>query len=163
MKVVSFILTAVIIVSAISGCGPKISTSISMDRQQKYGRLAIVCAPKEGANPAYAPLILKQAQSRIFPLDFLQKVDCLSDVTVDTNSTPPVVQLDDFSNYDAVVALVYSHSSGHVCLDFYMTDTMTIQQIWHHKFDSPDPEIKTRLLSQGFFAPAVIRKDFYGL
>jgi hypothetical protein len=73
------------------------------------------------------------------------------------------VLLDDFSNYDAVVALVYSYGSGHVYLDCYMTDTMTGEQIWHHKFDAPDPAIKNRLCSQGLFVPAVIKKGFYGL
>jgi hypothetical protein len=163
MKIVSFVSIAVFIACSITGCGPKISSSTSMERQQDYGRLAIVCAPKEGANPAYAPLILKQAQSRIFPLDFLVRVDCLYNVTVDTNSIPPVVQLDNFSDYDAVMAMVYSYEAGHVYLDLHMVDTVTIEQIWHHRFDSPDPEIKTRLLSQGLFTPAVIRKEFYGL
>ena len=115
------------------------------------------------ANPDYAPMILKEARSRIFPLNFLQKVECLPDVSIDTDSTPPVVLLDDISDYDAVAALVYSYGSGHVYLDCYMTDTMTGEQIWHHKFDAPDPSIKDRLRSQGLYVPAVIKKGFYGL
>jgi len=145
------------------GCNSKTTSSISMDRQQEYSRLAIVCAPAGEANPSYSPMILKEVQSRIFPLKFLEKVECLPDVSIDTTSTPPVVLLDDFSDYDAVVALVYSYGSGHVCLDCYMTDVMTGEQIWHYKFDAPDPAIKKRLCSQGLFVPAIIKKNFYGL
>jgi hypothetical protein len=163
MKIVGFFLTLVLIAGSLTGCGRKISSSISMNRQQKYGRIAIVCTPKEGANPAYAPLILKQAQSRIFPLNFLERVDCINNVTVDTNSVPPEVHMDDFSSYDAFVVMVYSYEAGHVYLDIYMVDAVTLGQIWHHRFDSPDPEIKARLLSQGLYTPAVIRKEFYGL
>ena len=163
MKIAGFILTLVLIAGSLTGCGPEISSSISMNRQQQYGCIAIVCAPKEGANPAYAASILKQTQSRIFPLNFLEKVDCLDNVTIDTNSVPPGVQMDDFSSYDAIVAMVYSYKAGHVYLDIYMVDTVSLGQIWHHRFDSPDPEIKARLLSQGLYTPAVIRKEFYGL
>lgn len=163
MKVVCSFFASVIIACMIAGCSSKVASSKSMDRQQKYGRLAIVCAPTKEANPAYAPMILKEAESRIFPLKFLEKVDCLSDVSIDTTSTPPVVLLDDFSDYDAVVALIYSYGSGHVYLDFYMTDTMTGEQIWQYKFNAPDPAIKKRLCSQGLFVPAIIKKGFYGL
>ena len=163
MKVVCSIFASVTIACAFAGCGSKIASSISMDRQQKYGRLAIVCAPTGQANPTYAPMILKEVQSRIFPLKFLEKVECLPDVSIDTTSTQPTVLLDDLSDYDAVVALVYSYGSGHVYLDCYMTDTMTGEQIWHHKFDAPDPAIKNRLCSQGLFVPAIIKKGFYGL
>ena len=162
MRVVCSVLAAVAVTCAAAGCGPKVATT-SMDRQQKYGRIAIVCAPAEQANPAYAPMILKEAESRIFPLKFLDKAECLPDVSIDTTKTPPAVLLDDFSDYDAVVALVYSYNSGHVYLDFYMTDTMTGEQIWDHQFDAPDPAIKERLCSQGLFVPAVIKKKFYGL
>jgi len=163
MKIVCFILTLVLIAASLTGCGPKISSSISMNRQQQYGRLAIVCAPKEGANPVHASSILKQTQSRIFPLNFLERVDCLDNVTVDTNSVPPNVQMDDFSSYDAIMVMIYSYEAGHVHLDLHMVDTVTLEQIWHYRFDSPDPEIKSRLLSQGLYTPAVIRKEFYGL
>jgi hypothetical protein len=163
MKLISSFFALVAIACVIAGCGPKVASSTSMDRQQKYGRLAIVCAPDEQADTVYAPMILKEAQSRIFPLSFLKKVECLPDVSIDTVSTPPSVLLDDFSDYDAVVALVYSYGSGHVCLDCYMTDTMTGEQIWHYKFDAPDPAIKERLCSQGLYVPAVIKREFYGL
>jgi len=163
MKVVCSIFAFITIACAIAGCSSQVASSISMDRQQKYGRLAIVCAPIGEANPAYAPMILQEVQSRIFPLKFLEKVECLPDVSIDTTSTQPTVLLDDLSDYDAVVALVYSYGSGHVYLDCYMTDTMTGEQIWHHKFDAPDPAIKNRLCSQGLFVPAIIKKGFYGL
>ena len=163
MKIVCSVFASVTIICVIAGCSPKVASSLSMDRQQKYSRLAIVCAPTGEANPAYAPMILKEAESRIFPLKFLEKVECLSDVSIDTTSTPPAVLLDDFSDYDAVVALIYSYGSGHVYIDCYMTDTMTGEQIWQHKFDAPDPSIKKRLCSQGLFVPAIIRKGFYGL
>ena len=163
MKVICSVFATVTIACVITGCGPKVASSTSMDRQQKYGRLAIVCAPDGQADPIYAPMIIKEARSRIFPLNFLKKVEFLPEVSIDTTSTPPSVLLDDFSDYDAVVALVYSYSKGHVYLDCYMTDTMTGEQIWHYKFDAPDPAIKERLCSQGLYVPAVIKKEFYGL
>ena len=163
MKVFCSVFASVTIACVIAGCGPKVASSTSMDRQQKYGRLAIVCAPAGEADPVYAPMILKEAQSRIFPLNFLKKVVFLPDVSIDTTSTPPSVLLDDYSDYDAVVALVYSYSEGHVYLDCYMTDTMTGEQVWYYKFDAPDPAIKDRLCSQGLYVPAVIKKEFYGL
>lgn len=163
MKVICSVFASVTIACLIAGCGPKVASTTSMNRQQKYGRLAIVCAPDEQADPVYAPMILKEAQSRIFPLNFLKKVECLPEISIDTTSTPPAVLLDDFSDYDAVVALVYSYSSGHVYLNCYMTDTMTGEQIWHYKFAAPDPAIKERLCSQGLYVPAIIKKEFYGL
>lgn len=163
MKVFCSLVVSVTIACVIAGCGSKVASSKSMDRQQKYGRLAIVCAPAGEANPAYAPMILKETQSRVFPLKFLEKVECLPEVSIDTTATPPAVLLDDYSDYDAVVALVYSYGSGHVYLECFMSDTMTGEQIWHHKFDAPDPAIKERLCSQGLFVPAVIKKEFYGL
>jgi hypothetical protein len=163
MKGICSVFTSVTIAFLIAGCGPKVASTTSMNRQQKYGRLAIVCAPDDQADPVYAPMILKEAQSRIFPLNFLKKVECLPEVSIDTTSKLPVVLLDDFSDYDAVVALVYSYSSGHVYLNCYMTDTMTGEQIWHYKFDAPDPAIKERLCSQGLYVPAIIKKEFYGL
>lgn len=163
MKILCFVLAALAIACVLAGCGPKITPSVSMERQQTYGRLAIICAPKQGANPAYAPLILNESQRMISHLKFLEQVDCLSDVSVDTTSTPPIVDLNDVSDYGAVVSLVYSYESGHVYLDFHMTDTTTGEQIWYHQFDTPDPEVKAVLLSHGLSAPATIKKQFYGL
>ena len=163
MKIIYSVFASVTIACVVTGCGPKVASSTSMDRQQKYGRLAIVCAPDGQADPAYAPMIIKEARSRIFPLSFLKKVEFLPEVSIDTASTPPAVLLDDYSDYDAVVALVYSYNKGHVYLDCYMTDTMTGEQIWHYKFDAPDPAIKDRLCSQGLYVPAIIKKGFYGL
>lgn len=163
MKFISFVSLAVFIACAIAGCGPKIHPNVSMERQRKYGRLAIVCAPNPQANPDYSPIILKETQRMISHLRFLNKVECLRDVTVDTSMTPPVVDFNDVRGYDAVVSLVYSYDKGHVYLDFYMTDTLTGEQLWHHRFDSPDPAVKERLCSQGLSAPAVIKREFYGL
>lgn len=163
MKVFFSVLVTVTIACVIAGCDSEVASSISMTRQQKYSRVAIVCAPIGEANPSYSSMILKEAQTRIYPLQFLEKVDCLPNVSIDTTSTPPVAQMDDFSDYDAVVSLVYSYGSGHVCLECYMTDTVTGEQIWYHKFDSPDPSIKKRLCSQGLYTPAIIKKGFYGL
>jgi hypothetical protein len=148
---------------AIAGCGPKISPTVSMERQQRYGRLAIVCAPKQGANPAYGPLILNQCEKMISHLEFLERGDCLPDVWLDTASTPPVVDLNDVSGYDAVVALVYSYESGRVYLDFHMMDMATGEQIWYHQFVTRDPAIKDVLLAHGRSVPATIKKLFYGL
>ncbi|MBN2180752.1 MAG: hypothetical protein JW715_02470 [Sedimentisphaerales bacterium] len=163
MKVVRFILASVITASLLLGCETKMSAGISMERQQKYSRLAIVCAAKRNFNPEFAPLILEQARKRIFPLAFLEKVDCLDNVMVDTNSVPPTVQMDDFSSYDAIVVMSYHYESGHVYIDLDMIDTLSFERIWHYRFDSPDPEIKKRLLSQGLFTPEVIREKFYRL
>ena len=162
-KVVCYVLAAVVTMCAMAGCGPKISPTVSMERQQSYGRLAIICAPKQGANPSYGPLILNQSEKMISHLEFLEKVDCLSDVWVDTTSTPPTADLNDVSGYDAVVSLVYSYESGHVYLDFHMMDMATGEQIWYHQFDTQDPAIKEVLLAHGRSAPATIRKQFYGL
>jgi hypothetical protein len=163
MRIVRCLSLTLVIACVISGCGPKIRPTVSMERQRKYGRLAIVCAPRPQANPDYAPMILKETQRMISHLRFLDKVDCLHDVAVDTAVTPPVVDFNDVSGYDAVVSLVYSYDLGHVYLDFYMADTITGEQIWYHRFDSPDPAVKDRLCSQGLSAPAIIKKDFYGL
>jgi hypothetical protein len=163
MKVVYSFSVMSIAACVFIGCNSETTSSVSMDRQKSYSRLAIVCAPVGDANPSYSQMILNELQSRVFPLKFLEKVDCLPDVSVDTASKPPIVQLEDPNDYDAVVALVYSYGSGHVYLDCYMTDTMTSEQIWHYKFNAPDPAIKKRLCSQGLYVPAIIRKDFYGL
>lgn len=162
-KVVNSVLAAVITVCAIAGCGPKISPTVSMERQQRYGRLAIICAPKQGANPSYGPLILNQTEKMISYLKFLEKVDCLPDVWVDTAPTQPVVDLTDLSGYDAVVSLVYSYESGYVYFDFHMMDLATGKEIWYHQFDTKDPAIKEVLLAHGRSVPATIKKQFYGL
>jgi hypothetical protein len=163
MRIVCSVFATVTLACAIAGCGPKITPGVSMERQQKYGRLAIICVPKLDANPAYAPMILKEAGSMISHLRFLEKVDCLPEVPIDTTSTPPIVDSNDVSDYDAVVSLVYYYDLGHVYLDFYMTDTVTAEQIWYHQFDSPDPSIKERLLAHGLSAPGIIKTQFYGL
>jgi len=163
MRMICFLFTAAGLACAIAGCGPKITPEVSMSRQQEYGRLAIICTPKLDANPAYAPMILKQAGSMLSHLRFLEKAECLPDLPADTASAPPIVDPNDVSDYDALVSLVYYYDAGHVYLDFYMTDVLTNEQIWYHQFDSPDPAIKERLLAQGLSVPAVIKKHFYGL
>lgn len=163
MKVICSLLAALAVTCVIAGCGPSISAKSSMTRQQKYGRLAIVCAPGQDANPVYAPMILKEAKSMISHLKFLEKAECLSGVSIDASVTPPVMDVNELNGYDAVVCLVYSYDSGHVYMNFYMTDTATGEHIWHHKFDSPDPEIKDRLLTDGLTVPAIIKRQFYGL
>lgn len=163
MRIIRCVPIALVMSCVIAGCGPKIRPSLSMERQRKYGRLAIVCAPRPQANPEYAPMILKEAQSMISHLRFLDKVDCLRDVAVDTALAPPVVDFNDVNGYNAVVALVYSYDLGHVYLDFYMMDTVAGEQIWHHQFDTPDPAVKNRLCAHGLSAPAIIKREFYGL
>lgn len=163
MKVFYSVLSVVISMYVIAGCNSKISATVSMERQQRYSRLAIICAPKQEANPSYGPLILNQSEKMISYLKFLERVDCLSDVWVDTTSTPPVVDLNDVSGYDAVVSLVYSYESGRVFLDFHMMDLATGEQIWYHQFDTKDPAIKEVLLAHGRSVPAMIKKRFYGL
>ena len=176
MRMICFLFTALGIACTIAGCGPKITADISMLRQQKYGRVAIICVPKLDANPAYAPLVLEQAESMISHLRFLEKADCLPELSkkylplelsdaepVETVSTPPIIDANDVSEYDAVVSLVYYYDLGHVYLDFYMTDATTGDQIWYHQFDSPDPAIKERLLAHGLSAPGIIKRQFYGL
>ena len=163
MRLIPSVSIAVVMAYAISGCGPKIQADVSMERQRQYGRLAIVCAPGPQANPDYAPMVLKEVQRMISHLSFLDKAECLGDVTVDTAVTPPAVDFNDVKGYSAVVSLIYSYDSGHVYLDFYMADTVTGEQIWYHRFDSPDPAVKNRLCSQGLSAPAIIKKEFYGL
>lgn len=165
MKVICSVLAAVTLACAIAGCGgPKTPKRVFMERQQKYRRIAIVCAPKDQADPGYASLILGEAE-RMAPNDltFPEKVDCLFDASVDTASTPPRVDLDNASDYDAVVALVYSYGAGHAYLDFHMIDTATGEQIWHNQFDrDKDPVIMLVLLRHGYWAPTAINDDFYG-
>ncbi len=163
MRMICFLLAAVGAACASAGCGSKMTPDISMERQQKYSQLAIVCAPKLDASPSYAPMILSQAASMISHLKFLERAECLADVSVDTVSTPPIVDLNDVSDYDALVSLVYYYDLGNVYLDFYMTDIATTQQIWYYRFEAADPAIKERLLAHGLSAPAIIKKQFYGL
>jgi len=163
MKVICSLLAAAIMTGIIAGCGSNISAEASMDRQQQYGRLAITCVPKPDANPSYAPLILNESRSMISHLRFLEKAECLSDVTIDASLMPPVMDMNDLNGYDAVVCLAYSYDSGRVYFDFYMIDVSNGEQIWYHQFETPDPEIKNRLLADGLAAPAIIKKYFYGL
>ena len=114
MKIIYFLIVAVSLACTFIGCAPEIGPELSMARQRKYGRLAIICAPKLDANPAYAPMILKQAKSMVSHLRFLEKVDCLPDVPIDATSAPPIVDVNDVSDYDALVSLVYYYDKGHV-------------------------------------------------
>jgi len=163
MKAICSVLAAAVMTGIIAGCGSNISAESSMDRQQQYGRVAIICVPKPDANPIYAPMVLKEARSMISHLKFLEKAECLADVTVDASLMPPVVDMNDLNGYDAVVCLAYSYDSGRVYFEFYMIDTTSGEQIWYHQFETPDPEIKNRLLADGRAAPAIIKRHFYGL
>lgn len=59
-------------------------------------------------DPAYAPMILKEAQSMISHLKSLDKADCLFfDVSVNTAPTPPVVDVNAVTEYDAVETYVF--------------------------------------------------------
>jgi len=164
MKMVCLALAALVASCAFVGCGgPNVPNSVCLQRQQQYQRLAIVCAPKPGADPQYADVILKSVQGNVMSrLGFLKKADVLSDVTVDTSSTPPKVRLNNAADYDAVLCLVYSYGAGHVYLDLRMLDAKTGQEIWYHQLDKLDPNIKTRLSTHGYWVPSTVKMKFYG-
>lgn len=131
-------------------------------RLAAYRRIAIVCAPGPGADPAYVETVLSQV-SKMAPsrLDFLERADVRTDAKVDTSTAPPVVTLKNAADYDGIVALVYSYP-GPVVLDMFMIDQRTHAEVWHHQLSTQDKNIQARLDHHGFWTPTTIKNEFYG-
>lgn len=132
-------------------------------RQQAYKRLAIVCAPVAGADPAYKSLILDEVKSMApSRLGGLEKADCLYDVEVDASSDVPMPAGATLANdYDAVAVLLYRYGGGHVVLEMHMIDTRTAAEIWRHTLDTRDTDVKARLVRHGHWVPTTIKTWFY--
>lgn len=153
------------LVCAIAGCGGSTTRDpVFLERQEKYRRLAIVCAPKGGADPDYARMVLQRARVHVGRnLAFLDATDYIFDASVDAESVPPRVRFANMAQYDAVVCLLYSYTGDKVYLDFHMLDTKTDEQIWHHQyFGPPKPSLAERLGIHGLYVPTTIRAHFYG-
>ena len=143
-------------------CGAKVSPEQAATATP-YQRLAIVCAPGAGADPQYAPMLLKETEKMVASrLNFLQKVDCLYDVPVDTSTTPPTVQLKNKGDYNGVLVLVYSTSDGNVVLALTMVDANTGAKVWSHQLSTKDSNVEGRLLRHGYWVPTALKQQFYG-
>lgn len=164
MKITTFILIPVMLLCLMAGCQPEIPQRYNLGRQDKYQQIAIVCTPNSDADPNYARLILKQVQDNVESyLGFLEKVDSLFDVKIDTVSTPPRAELDNISDYDAVLCLVYSCKSNETCLEFYLLDTDTNKCIWYHQFVSENVDPEAELLEYGRWVTAAVKSAFYDM
>jgi hypothetical protein len=129
----------------------------------KYQRLAIVCVPGTGADPKYAPMLLKETEKMVpSRLGFLQKVDCLYEVPVDLSTIPPTVQLKNKGDYDGVLVLVYSTVGNMVLLDMTLVDTNTGAKVWSHQFATKDSDVQGRLMRHGYWVPTTVKQHFYG-
>jgi len=146
----------------LAGCAPKGPKPDYSVQLAQYKRLAIVCAPGAEADPVYASSIMqeveKMAPSR---LDFLERVDVLANVAVDTATSPPSVKLTNVDSYDGIVALVYSYPAA-VVLDMYMIDARNGQQVWHYQLSTQDKDVPVRLTRHGYWTPTTIKNQFYG-
>lgn len=157
----------VLAVAAVAGCAARGGRGAEpkpdyAGRLAQYRRLAIVCAPSGGADPAYAGVILDQVE-RMAPsrLDFLERVDVLRNAAVDTATVPPSVRLKDASAYDGVVVLVYSYD-GPVVMDMFLLDAGTREQVWQHRLSTQDKNVTERLRRHGWWTPTTIKQQFYG-
>ena len=133
-------------------------------RAAQYSRIAIVCAPGQGADPSYAePMILQVRAMAATRLSFLQTVDCLTGVAVDTSAVPPRVTLGEkAASYDGALALVYTYGNGHVLLDMYLLDAKTGALAWTHRLDTKDADIRGRLLKDAYWTPTIVKQQCYG-
>lgn len=162
MRLTNRLLIVLALVIAISGCAST-GAEVIAQRVSEYQRIALVCAPAPDHDASYAEMILQQTESRVpSRLGFLQAADCLYDVSVDTSVTPPKVDLGArASNYDAVVAMVYSYSGKRVYLDMDMIDVETGESKWHDQMSARDSDLKGRLSIHGLYVPTYV-KMFYG-
>jgi len=137
--------------------------ALALQRLAQYKRIAIVCAPAQGADPAYADIILNEVKAKA-PAYFaeLEACECLSGVPVDTSAVPPRPSLGAApTNYDGVFCLVYEYGAGRVVLHFYLVDTRTGAQAWYHKLDTRDADVVARLKRHGWWACSTIKNRFY--
>jgi hypothetical protein len=152
---------AVLTVGATLGCqqaNPQATAHVT-----QYQRIAFVCVPGPGADPSYAPLILREVEKMVpSRLGFLRKVDCVSNLPVDTSGPVPRLQLADKTEYDGVVVLVYSYPAGTVLLDMDMVDAKTGEKVWHHQLKTQDTDTRGRLLKHGYWTATTVKMYFYG-
>lgn len=143
-------------------CAAKVTPEQAATAAQ-YQRLAIVCAPGTNADPQYARMVLQEAEKMVpSRLSFLQKVDCLYDVPVDTSAIPPTVQLKNKGDYNGILVLVYSTSGENVVLDMNLVDTSTGAKVWSHQLSTKDSNVQGRLMRHGHWVPAALKQQFYG-
>jgi len=131
----------------------------------QYRRIAIVCAPGQGADPTHAQVILDNVRGNIpSRLGFLAACDIIADAPVDTTVTPPKANLGaKAAGYDGVLCLVYEHAAGRVILHVYLVDVKTGAQAWYHKFDTKDADTVGRLRKHGYWVPTVIKQRCFGV
>ena len=156
---------AVALLAGAMGCkGPKVDPGVLSARKMLYKRLAIVCVPGRGADPAFAELILNSARPNIpTRLGFLTACDCLMGVPTDIAAVPPRVNLADrAANYDAVLCLVYEYGGDDVVLHMYLLDARTGAQVWYYKLSTEDDDTAGRLKRHGFWTPTILKRQFYG-
>ena len=153
------------------GCGGPTYQEQMMGQQRRavYGRLAIVCGPTQGADPAHASMILQQVRATAAgSLTFLRTVDVLQEARVDTSVAPVTIHNIDVSQYDAVLVLVYSllpsgnpETPWRVVLDMKMIDTKAGSTVWVHEFSTVDADAARRLMRHGHYVPGVLRSKFF--
>lgn len=163
LRSICFVLATSLIGVAFSGCASRAPNPEFAARLAQYQRLAIVCAPAPGADPQYKAIIMNEVEKMVpTRLNFVKKVDCLPNVAVDTSINPPKVDLANKSDYDGIVALVYSYGDGNVVLDMTMIDTKTDHSVWTHQLSTKDKNIQDRLFRHGYWTATEIKWNFYG-
>ena len=147
------------------GCASTTPSSDSAGKMTKYKRIAIVCGPSGAADAQYVGEILAQAETTARTrLAFLEKVDFLSAVKIETGGPVPRPLIEDAAvHYDAVFCLVYSYSGGRIIMDICAIDTRTSELIWKETIESEDPDTRARLVRDGWWVPSLIKRRFYGL
>ena len=131
-------------------------------RAAKYGRLAIVCAPGNGADAKYVPMILgKIAESVPRYLSALPKVNTVPDASADASTSPPTVQLKNINDYDAIAVVTYTYSGPMVLMDINLLDAKTGQKLWFQQIHAKPDDIEMRLVALARIVPHRINKYFY--
>ena len=163
-KTVVLLIVLTTITSLLSGCEESVAqNAISLDRQEKYNEIAIVCAPEEGASPKYVSGILGQVQSMVpSRLEyFLEKVTCIKDASIDLSSSTPVVNFSGKEGYDGIVCLLYGYNKGLVTMDIKMLDNGSGEEIWSHQLVTEDSDVPGRLNRHGYWVPTTLKMHFY--
>lgn len=162
MRLICVGLVVFLLVGAGVVCAAKVSPEQAA-ASAPYQRLAIVCAPGTGADPKFAPMLLKETEKMVpSRLGFLQKVDCLYDVPVDISTIPPTVKLKNKGDYNGVLVLVYSTAGDSVVLDMTLVDTTTGAKVWSHQLSTKDSNVQSRLMRHGYWVPTTVKQHFYG-
>ena len=160
-RLVCFVSIGLLMAGATLGC--RLSSPQATAHVTQYQRIAFVCIPAPGADPNYARPILMEVEKTVpTHLKFLKKVDCVSNLPIDTSGPVPSVRLADKSEYDGVVVLIYSYPAGSVLLDMDMVDARTGEKVWHHQLKTEDKDTRGRLLKHGYQAASAMETRFYG-